>query len=160
MCARATRARLRRGAEMLKWVFGVVLFAAIPAAAQIGHEHRHPEARPAATTPDADYSRFVDEMNAGMARMMKDMHAPGGSGDPDVDFLAMMIPHHEGAVEMARLVLIHGRDAATRKLAEDIIANQVAEIESMKRRLAILRANTKAGTSEFPALGGTRGPTK
>ena len=50
---------------MLKWIFGVVLFAAIPAAAQIGHEHRHREAGPAATTADADYSRFANEMNAG-----------------------------------------------------------------------------------------------
>ena len=48
-------------------------------------------------------------MDAGMARMMQDMHSPGYTGQPDPDFLAMMIPHHEGAVDMARLVLIHGR---------------------------------------------------
>ena len=49
-------------------------------------------------------------MDAGMARMMQDMHSPGYTGQPDSDFLATMIPHHEGAVDMARLVLIHGRD--------------------------------------------------
>ncbi len=54
----------------------------------------------------AHYAKFVEEMNVGMARMMTDMHAPGYAGDPDVDFLAMMIPHHEGAVEMARLALV------------------------------------------------------
>ena len=93
-----------------------------------------------------------------MARMMQDMHAPGYSGNADADFLAMMIPHHAGAVEMARLVLIHGRDPATRQLAQDIIASQTSEIESMTRRLATLRQPASGGrTPEFPALGGTRG---
>jgi uncharacterized protein (DUF305 family) len=96
-------------------------------------------------------------MHAGMEHMMRAMHAAGASGNPDRDFLAMMIPHHEGAVEMARLVLIHGRDPATRRLAEDIIASQTVEIEAMKRRLAILRGNAGNAEPEFPALGGTRG---
>ena len=99
-------------------------------------------------------------MDAGMGTMMKDMHGPGYGGNPDVDFLAMMIPHHEGAVEMARLVLVHGRDPATRRLAEDIIASQTVEIESMKRRLAALRAGQGRNADKFPALGGTRGPVK
>ena len=101
---------------------------------------------------------FEREMNAGMALMMKGMHAPGYSGDPDIDFLAMMIPHHAGAVEMARLVLKRGRDPATRRLAEDIIAGQTTEIEGMTCRLQALRRSDSDGSSEFPALGGTRGP--
>ena len=105
-----------------------------------------------------DFERFAREMNAGMARMMQDMHAPGYTGNPDADFLAMMIPHHEGAVEMARLVLVHGRDAATRRLAEDIIAGQTVEIQAMSRRLVLIRGN--APRDEFPALGGTRGPVR
>jgi uncharacterized protein (DUF305 family) len=104
-------------------------------------------------------SAFAKEMDSGMARMMRDMHSPGYSGDPDVDFLAMMIPHHEGAVEMARLELIHGRDAATRRLAEEIIASQTVEIEGMKRRLSLLCSHRSQG-EDFPALGGTRGPVK
>jgi len=105
-----------------------------------------------------DQADFARGMDAGMQRMMRDMHQARYSGNPDADFLAMMIPHHEGAVEMARLALIHGRDPATRTLAEDIIANQRAEIEAMKRRLAILRGETKAQEDDYPALGGTRGP--
>ena len=94
-----------------------------------------------------------------MARMMRDMHAPRYTGDPDVDFLAMMIPHHAGAVDMARLVLQYGRDPTTRMLAEEIIASQTTEIESMTRRLASLRRRGgEEGTPEFPSLGGTRGP--
>ncbi len=80
------------------------------------------------------------------------------AGDPDKDFLAMMIPHHEGAVEMARLVLLHGRDPLVRKLAEEIIAGQQTEIGAMRERLAILRAGRDPDPGGFPALGGTRGP--
>jgi uncharacterized protein (DUF305 family) len=102
---------------------------------------------------------FEREMDASMARMMRDMHGPGYVGNADVDFLTMMIPHHAGAVDMARLVLQHGRDPATRQLAEEIIAGQTIEIESMKRRLAVLRRRKAAdGGGEFPSLGGTRGP--
>ncbi|HET8539867.1 MAG TPA: DUF305 domain-containing protein [Anaeromyxobacter sp.] len=100
---------------------------------------------------------FESEMDAGMARMMRDMHAPGYTGNADVDFLAMMIPHHEGAVEMARLVLVHGRDPLTRRLAEEIIASQTAEIAAMRERLAILRRGADPEPGGFPALQGTRG---
>ena len=99
---------------------------------------------------------FASEMDDAMARMMGAMHAPAMTGDPDVDFLAMMIPHHAGAVDMARAVLRYGRDPTTRQLAEEIIAGQTIEIEGMQRRLAMLRQPQRA--QEFPALGGTRGP--
>ena len=114
--------------------------------------HAQAHAAPPAT------AAFQREMDVGMARMMQDMHAPGYVGNPDIDFLAMMIPHHAGAVDMARLVLEHGRDPATRRLAEEIIAGQTIEIEGMTRRLAALRKQGAGGdVQEFPALGGTRG---
>jgi uncharacterized protein (DUF305 family) len=97
------------------------------------------------------------EMDWDMQKMMADMHRPGYTGNADVDFLAMMIPHHQGAVDMARLLLIHGRDPLTRKLAEEIIASQTTEIAAMRARLEILRRAPDAGPGEFPALNGTRG---
>ena len=104
------------------------------------------------------FERYAAEMNTGMGKMMSDMHAPGYTGDADIDFLAMMIPHHEGAVDMARLVLQHGNDAVTRKLAEDIIASQMVEIEGMQRRLQDLkRGASRTDPGGYPALGGTRG---
>ncbi|HET7772746.1 MAG TPA: DUF305 domain-containing protein, partial [Burkholderiaceae bacterium] len=111
------------------------------------------------TAKAAPANTFQREMDASMAQMMQAMHGPGYVGNADVDFLAMMIPHHAGAVDMARLVLQHGRDPATRQLAEEIISGQTIEIESMTRRLAALRQRPAAGAAaEFPALGGTRGP--
>lgn len=111
-------------------------------------------------TPHAQpASDFAAQMAAGMEKMMHDMHAARPTGDPDIDFLAMMIPHHEGAVEMARLALLHARDPHARRLAEDIITSQTVEIASMKRRLEMLRHGSDPD-SDFPALGGTRGPPR
>lgn len=144
---------------MLQRALLLAALAVLPAHAQQTHDHPA-SGQAAAAQSDPAYAKFAAEMKTGMERMMRDMHAPGYAGNADIDFLAMMIPHHEGAVEMARLLLIHGRDPATRRLAEDIIAGQVVEIEGMKRRLEILRAGRKDDPAEFPALGGTRGPAK
>ncbi|HLQ19767.1 MAG TPA: DUF305 domain-containing protein [Tabrizicola sp.] len=58
------------------------------------------------------------------------------TGNADVDFIKGMIPHHQGAVEMAKIVLEHGTDPEVKKLAEGIIAAQEAEIKWMTDWLA------------------------
>jgi uncharacterized protein (DUF305 family) len=68
---------------------------------------------------------------AANAKMHADMDIPF-TGDPDTDFLMGMIPHHQGAVDMARIVLEHGRDPEVRKLAQAIIAAQESEIAFMQ----------------------------
>lgn len=69
-------------------------------------------------------------------RQMHDAMDVEMTGDADVDFMRSMIPHHEGALAMARIVLEHGKDPEVRKLAEDVIATQEVEIKFMKDWLA------------------------
>jgi hypothetical protein len=67
------------------------------------------------------------------------MHAAMGiawTGDPDRDFALAMIPHHEGAIDLARIVLEHGRDPEVRKVAEAIVAAQAEEIAFFRAWLA------------------------
>jgi len=98
-----------------------------------------------ATDPHAGHnmaapsSKSISASNAAYeqanAKMHKDMSVPL-TGDADVDFLAGMIPHHQGAIDMAAVVLKHGKDPKVKKLAQDIVAAQKKEIAMMQAWLA------------------------
>jgi YVTN family beta-propeller protein len=81
-------------------------------------------------------SPFQAEMDGSMAVMDRAMMAAPMNGRPDHDFAAMMIPHHQGAVAMARAELLYGKDPILRRLAEEIIVTQQQEILVMQRQLA------------------------
>lgn len=81
---------------------------------------------------DSPSSKAFAEANA---KMHKDMAVPL-TGNADVDFVQGMIPHHQGAIDMAKIVLEHGKDPEIRKLAEEVIAAQEGEIVMMKAWLA------------------------
>ncbi|MEG3151761.1 DUF305 domain-containing protein [Sphingomonas sp. ZT3P38] len=85
-------------------------------------------APPPDTTPQA---AFQAENEVAMDRMMAAMHnAP--SGDVDADFVAMMIPHHQGAIDMAMAQLRYGKNDQLKRIAQEIIVEQQQEIAAMR----------------------------
>ena len=94
-----------------------------PAIAQSSMDHSaHAEG------PMADYMATMDTM-------MDSMKGMETSGNADADFLLMMIPHHQSAIDMAKVELEHGKDSETREMAEKIISAQEEEISEMKAML-------------------------
>ena len=88
----------------------------------------------AAPSSPASEAPFLSENSAAMARMMHRMTIKP-SGDVDKDFVAMMVPHHQGAIDMAMAVLRYGRNEKIRRLAQEIIITQQQEVVAM--RLAV-----------------------
>jgi uncharacterized protein (DUF305 family) len=71
------------------------------------------------------------DFKAADMKMMHNMHVPY-TGNPDVDFRTHMIPHHQGAVEMAKVALQHAQDPETKRMAQKIIDDQEKEIAEMQ----------------------------
>jgi uncharacterized protein (DUF305 family) len=74
---------------------------------------------------------FMKDMDVAMKRMDHDMGAAPMNGNVDHDFAAMMIPHYQGAIDMAKGELSYGKDPVMRRLAEEIIVDQKSEIDVM-----------------------------
>ena len=85
--------------------------------------------RPAAT-------RFMQAMNGDMQRMDRQMANAPMNGNVDHDFASMMIPHHQGAIDMAKTELLYGKDPVVRRLAQEILVDQQSEIDAMRLWLA------------------------
>src|ERR1700755_1359992 len=77
--------------------------------------------------PEPDHRGFMHANEVAMERMMAGMTIRP-SGDVDKDFLAMMVPHHQGAIDMAIAELRYGRNEQLRRLAQEIIVTQQDEI--------------------------------
>jgi uncharacterized protein (DUF305 family) len=105
-------------AMTLKALLAAAVILAAPCAAFANH----------ATSAEEAFKEANDTM---MHNMMKPL-----TGDPDKDFVTMMMAHHQGAIDMAKVELKYGKDPTLRALAEAIIEAQAKEIEEMKEWLA------------------------
>ncbi len=112
--------------------FFIIALCAIPSPAQAASQQEHMASMEASPG-------FDQEMMESMKKMDKDMMAAPMTSDPNFDFSSMMIPHHQGAIDMAKAFLLHGKDPVLRRLAEEIIVTQQQEIEVMRLRQAALK---------------------
>ena len=108
------------------WRFAILLgwiaTCAAPAVPQGSHSHSERSAANPAWS----------ELQASMAKMHVAMAAVESSGDSDVDFVRLMLPHHQAAIDMAKTQLLYGKDPQMRRLAQEIITDQQSEIELMQ----------------------------
>jgi hypothetical protein len=87
-------------------------------------------------SPSLATAEFERAMKGSLAKMDRGMVAAPKTGDPDYDFAALMIPLHQAAIDMAKSLVLYGKDSALQRLAEEIIVARGREIEIMQTRLA------------------------
>lgn len=92
--------------------------------AQQQSSHRHT----ANVIPDNNWS----ELTASIERMHIDMGSIEPSGNSDIDFVRLMLPHHQAAIDMAKTQLMYGKDPEMRRLAQEIVTDQQSEIQLMQ----------------------------
>ncbi|MEV4582295.1 DUF305 domain-containing protein [Nonomuraea jabiensis] len=137
----------------MRRVAGVAVCCALGVVA-CGGEHTH-------RSPVAGDSPFARAMEQSMERMHRNMAIVRPAGDADRDFAAMMIPHHQGAVDMATAELAYGKDPVLRRLAQEIIVTQRQEIDVMRRRTAVTaQPSPPSSPSPSPASPSAVGPTR
>lgn len=131
-------------------LFGArVFFAFFASPFVFAHDTQHQPTEQAVVATVSEKS-FLDENEAAMTKMMNDMAAKP-SGDIDRDFVAMMTPHHQGAIDMAVIELRYGKNEQLKRIAQEIIVDQMQEIAAM--RLAIgeqMSTSTPAPTQSLP----------
>src|ERR1700693_2270618 len=111
------------------WIVGLIAGLSAVAFAQM---------EPSATS-------FMLAMNGSMDGMDKGMKAAPMNGDIDHDFATMMMPHHQGAIDMAKAELLYGKDPVMRRLAEEIVVDQQSEIQAMQLWLSKQPTTTPEG---------------
>ena len=133
--------------SFLPIIASLVIALAIPVVLLANEAQR---AKPASAT-SAEESVFLGDNEAAMTRMMNGM-AARPTGDVDRDFVAMMVPHHQGAIDMAVIYLRYGKNEQLRRLAQEIIVDQTQEIAAMKLAIGEPVTDTlPAPTQQRPA---------
>lgn len=117
---------------MKNWIWSIAILLALISAggvlAQQHAAHQNRDKRMDSMVGKGDWS----ELMASMKKMDVGMASMKPSGDSDVDFVKLMFPHHQAAIDMAKTELLHGKDRQMRRLAQEIITDQQSEIELMQ----------------------------
>jgi uncharacterized protein (DUF305 family) len=90
------------------------------------------QARTTAAIPSPVVDPGWSELNSSMSTMHAAMSSVITSGKSDVDFVRLMVPHHQAAIDMAKIQLRYGKDPEMRRLAQEIITDQQSEIDLMQ----------------------------
>ena len=109
----------------IRWRFAIILIL-FCAAAIAGQQamHKHTSGKPLSEPVWAELQASMEKMHAAMT-------AVEPTGNSDADFVKLMIPHHQAAIDMAKSQLLYGKDPQMRRLAQEIITDQQSEIELM-----------------------------
>jgi len=107
-------------------------FVLVALAATVGTSAVAFAASPTGTS--AEEAPFLAENDKAMTKMMDDMSIKP-TGDVDRDFVAMMVPHHQGAIDMAQAELRYGHNEQLRRIAQEIVVEQQQEIVAMRLAL-------------------------
>jgi uncharacterized protein (DUF305 family) len=119
--------------EQLQEIAAMRLAIGEPASPTWVTDGAHEAPAPLKAAPDSD-AAFISRSNAAMDKMMTDM-AVKSTGDVDHDFVAMMVPHHQGAIDMAQAELRYGQNPQLKTVAQEIIVDQMQEIALMRLAL-------------------------
>jgi hypothetical protein len=117
------RASRRLQKSTMKTILILLIFAAAPIALQGGSS--------SSSSPTAP-NHCATELRDAMSRMHASMFRLPMAANPDEDFVRLMIPHHQAAVDMAKTQLLCGKDPQIRRLAQEIITDQQSEIQLME----------------------------
>jgi uncharacterized protein (DUF305 family) len=112
--------------------FGALIGAAMVVGLAVGAVAQQSQSQDHSMPGMSGAAQGGNSMKDAMSRMYRDMMAAPQTGNADQDFVAMMIPHHQGAIDMAKEELATGKDPEMRKLAEDIVKAQESEIAQMR----------------------------
>ena len=126
----------------------------LAAVAMLTQKHTAQSATSTVGWPPAPPAKFVAStektfdqlMGDAMSVMHRDMHNAPLTGDHDHDFVTMMIPHHQGAIDMAKALSLYGKDPQMRRLAQEIVTDQQSEIQLMQLWLKQHGANAQNPT--------------
>ena len=131
-------------ARTLRFVIPLVLIPAFGLAAWRHTSHLHAQI--------ASDDVYWTELMESMGRMHAAMSLVQHSSDADLDFVTLMLPHHQGAIHMAKTEIIRGKDPQMRRLAQEIVTDQESEIQLMRLWRDQHRANPE-GPAQKPRTG-------